>query len=1855
MPYTEEQLRRIEEYEAKQALQQVIPEEEKETDPDEEKGFGEIFSKSWLKGRTGRQISFGQTGQVLAEARGDEEAVAEKEKTIEEKRAIAEEEIYRARYGEEGVEQFKNLTDPKWWAATIGEAVPGSVPFLAGAAAGGTAGMYFGPYGAIAGAMLGGGGAVFAQEFGNAYYEHLEKNPDDKEGAENYALKKSGLSAVINAATVPLALVGRTAEPLKRSIIQAMLQAGAETGDTVTGNLLVKEYIDPNMDPTTGVARGIAGELAFEAPALASGVRGRHSRATSKQEREEARKNWEERSEAVLNSAADSQLLDAIMKEKHLEIRSARPAQLAAMSVAGQLGSSLDDLPAIRSQLEQELKENNYTGINTNALKKIADVLDVTVLPGDNAEAMFNKVKEKYIADAQQEIAFAEMQGDLLSELTFEDRFNQQSKIFDEMSGQDLFDYVQREFEGATPEKTWDNYTYWAERQGDYAFLPPAFESEMYNNPEMPGVWGQARKALAHTSAGLLHREATSGPIWSSLEGRGGYRNYIENLSSKYTKDQLEGAVDDLLGRPSVIAAKYNTKSGLAAILAERMMVLENQRLKKEMVIQPELVNVQPTETVAGEEQKGIKITPHTIREVSEEGNAYGAAATLYNMDGTEKGTIYFQRELLEDKDFDNLVSRAIFDKEQPLSDAEIAAVGKLGRLVATKAGKGLTQEEFSSYEGKTIEELVIDPLTKIADIELTSLRLVGSTRPADQRGFFTSGKGWLSSLFRPMGKMGLVSTTKQKATQARLRMHDQVAKEIASDVEVAIIKAAIEAVPKTFGVFKNKKYLQEEQKIRNLVRSFLKKTGTFVELSKEEKEAVLAEIERLEAARSTGIVTNDQEAMEYEQGIRDLRDLAAGTASITTAVKDLPTKQLKDAAIKARKGIDALTTRILNEFPKEMLGDKDGEIGLTRQILENQLDSYAVTSFALFEPQLGFNPKFSKTFLRSPTAQRLYDSAVIAVNEMNSGDPDWNPEVDAFRVVDDIVNQTYFSSAADTATLPGVLRVKDAAQTGKLPSGPKLLQERFKIPFAIRRLMGEITDPKLMVASSFSRIAKLIETQNFYRDLLRINNMPGEMMFSQNKVGPFDTQINPLDEFNPLKGLWTTKDIAGELGISTLPESHRWNAFINFYQNTFLRAKGGVQAGMIVLSPGTQSRNAFGAALMYTAGGHLYQGNWTDTINIIREELFPGLTYNPDGSVKGDQATARKNMRTARLLGISNTSATLNDAFGIFNEMSSGKYDTTEKITHGLYALKHLNTETPFTAAMTLPGFVIDKTVGKVWRTLKGTYAAVDDFFKLMTWGANKIEIRKSLDRLSDAAVANGSPPLSDEIKLKILRDYSSTLTTNIGTYRSNAAILYRNVTDLDGYIDHLAAHITRNTIPNYDYVGAFARFWRQLPLGNFIAFPTEMTRVTGNLIQMQYKDATYSIPEELMLEAGLPPEQVVWNTKKNAEGEWVPTKPYIKQMAQRPFHRKAMKRLLIGGGTVVGLPAAFVAMSQMMYDVDDEDLEAADEIGAEYSKNSTRAPTSPVKDDGSGFSFILLDYLFPFMFLQRSYNAVESNIKDREEKGVGLPRAVMKGLWDGVVQFAEDYYQISIAAQISKELFENETPTNKQIYNPADNLGEKLSVGLKYALDNAGPGGYRQVRDLYKAVSEGDDRFTKSGKMVEVVDSSMKLAGMSQLDASPDFSLGFYIQKVKDLHADTVAFNMNPVRWDKRKITEAYVLDQWQDSQEAWFLIQQDIYMKIQAFEKLKVSPKEYREQTARLGQIAGVDATIIRNIEKGIFTPWTLPPTFQRDFIKAKREYGLERTWPRAELSERHRQLAAAKISLLGNPYLPIPWED
>jgi len=52
-------------------------------------------------------------------------------------------------------------------------------------------------------------------------------------------------------------------------------------------------------------------------------------------------------------------------------------------------------------------------------------------------------------------------------------------------------------------------------------------------------------------------------------------------------------------------------------------------------------------------------------------------------------------------------------------------------------------------------------------------------------------------------------------------------------------------------------------------------------------------------------------------------------------------------------------------------------------------------------------------------------------------------------------------------------------------------------------------------------------------------------------------------------------------------------------------------------------------------------------------------------------------------------------------------------------------------------------------------------------------------------------------------------------------------------------AANIVRNTVPNYSYVGDFVKAMRRTPLGNFMSFPAEIIRTSGNILHLGLKEA--------------------------------------------------------------------------------------------------------------------------------------------------------------------------------------------------------------------------------------------------------------------------------------------------------------------------------------------------------------------------------------------------------------------------------
>lgn len=239
---------------------------------DDETGFGffDRMSGAWEGTKAGMQRSVG----MLAGMAGNEELQAKMNEYARSNEAEAEATRFQSKYPEHGAVQLKNALDPEWWLSIVSEMIPGSAPFLATAGAGAAVGAGIGSVvpivgtglGALVGGALAGGSMAAFQELGNAYNEYLQKNPGKEEDATEYAFVKAGFTGIINAASIPLGLLGRGTAPLKRALITMVTQGTVGAGDVATGNALKKLAVDPNTNISEGVAKAFIGEALIDTP-----------------------------------------------------------------------------------------------------------------------------------------------------------------------------------------------------------------------------------------------------------------------------------------------------------------------------------------------------------------------------------------------------------------------------------------------------------------------------------------------------------------------------------------------------------------------------------------------------------------------------------------------------------------------------------------------------------------------------------------------------------------------------------------------------------------------------------------------------------------------------------------------------------------------------------------------------------------------------------------------------------------------------------------------------------------------------------------------------------------------------------------------------------------------------------------------------------------------------------------------------------------------------------------------------------------------------------------------------------------------------------------------------------------------------------------------------------------------------------------------------------------------------------------------------------------------------------------------------------------------------------------------------
>jgi len=359
-----------------------------------------------------------------------------------------------------------------------------------------------------------------------------------------------------------------------------------------------------------------------------------------------------------------------------------------------------------------------------------------------------------------------------------------------------------------------------------------------------------------------------------------------------------------------------------------------------------------------------------------------------------------------------------------------------------------------------------------------------------------------------------------------------------------------------------------------------------------------------------------------------------------------------------------------------------------------------------------------------------------------------------------------------------------------------------------IKKLFGEIKDPRFSIYNSMTKLSNLSRKNQLFKNLAKkdqeikkavtaktvggakgfffkdaleaAESLPNqEIVDLTDYVAPYfkdEFTINPLQE-TP----FTSKAIAEALGDSSktlkflfepregatgIEKMITWG-----YRNLVLFPKAASQVAKTILSPQTHFRNFFSATAFSAGNGILFEN--PAVVGKAFKDAFGKL------QVGTRSAEANEAYRELLELGVVNSQVQLGDIKNLLTDTRMGE---------------NLNIGKPFES-------MAKKLISGTGRKLKSgmkfaedLYTAEDDLFKITNYAVEK--------------------------------------------YRLKSAYTKAGISFTEKQLKEEAADIVRNTVPNYAYVSDTVRALRRLPLGTFMSFPSEILRTTTNIAQRSIKE---------------------------------------------------------------------------------------------------------------------------------------------------------------------------------------------------------------------------------------------------------------------------------------------------------------------------------------------------------------------------------------------------------------------------------
>ena len=600
-------------------------------------------------------------------------------------------------------------------------------------------------------------------------------------------------------------------------------------------------------------------------------------------------------------------------------------------------------------------------------------------------------------------------------------------------------------------------------------------------------------------------------------------------------------------------------------------------------------------------------------------------------------------------------------------------------------------------------------------------------------------------------------------------------------------------------------------------------------------------------------------------------------------------------------------------------------------------------------------------------------------------------------------------------------------------------------------------------------------------------------------------------------------------------------------YNSLILYPKGLSQMSKTILAPFTHARNFISATAFAAANGHLPFGNIKDV-----KAAFNAL------QAKGFR---RDNPFYQELLelGVVNSNVQMKQIADLLEDVDFGK--TLNKLDSDYGLGRFL------------------KGLRKIKRGAEDYYTAEDDFWKIFTYLGEKSKLAKAYDNAG----------------LKFGQEFID----------ANGAKQIFN----DQYLKRAAADLVKNNVPNYAFVSDFIKGLRQLPVGNFVAFPAEIIRTSSNIVETALKEINYS---------------TVINGK-----------------TVNPLRTRGLQRLTGMALTTAALPLGTVAAAQAIYNVADEEIDAMRRYVADWSKNSVLVP---FKDEDGKLSYIDFSHLNAYDTVTRPIQTVLNAVNSGRADEDGLVDDFVLGMIESTKELGSPFISESIWTEGLADIIvrRGRTQDNRQLWNQQDAVGDKISKSISHLVDTQMPLNWKQLIRLGLSIRPINDkgRFDERGNQYEFGNELAGIAGLRRVEINPEKSFNYKVTEYKKGVRDSRNLFTSAVLKggviEPEEIVDAYI-----NANRALYRVNRELYQDIEAAKVLGMTNSALYNNMDGRGERRAYNA-----LEDGEFRPLKISKDVENLFEAKAMELGVTNPFFRASTVIDRIQGILERVSLEGD---------